>query len=165
MQHWNSPQKCTGAHWFLQHRTCNICSGPCGLPVLGSNCYVALTEWRQAQPRAFVISEAGGATLQADIRARSRDRCLDICCQTKSDCLPRGREGGESQTLIATICELKSCRVKSGWLSIKSKPQKFRFCVCGFLKRNTSGQTAHVLAICQQCFMSLRTDSSGFSAN
>lgn len=88
--HWNFPKSYTGALWFSEHRECNICSGACGLPELGSNCYIALTERRNTQPRVFVISEVCGAILRANIRARRRDRCLDICCQTKSDTLPKG---------------------------------------------------------------------------
>lgn len=111
---------------FFQQWKRNICSGACGLPVLGSNCYIALTERRRTQPRVFVISEVCGATLQANIRARGRDRCLDICCQTKSDTLPReqrgvggagrgapGRRKKISQTLLATICRLLCCSEKS----------------------------------------------------
>lgn len=52
----------------------------------------ALTERRKTQPRVFVISEVCGAILQANIRARRRDRCLDICCRTKSDALPKGQK-------------------------------------------------------------------------
>lgn len=88
--HRNFPKSYTGALWFSEHRECNICSGACGLPELGSNCYIALTERRNTQPRVFVISEVCGAILRANIRARRRDRCLDICCQTKSDTLPKG---------------------------------------------------------------------------
>lgn len=89
---------------FFEQWKCSICSGACGLPVLGSNCYIALTERRKTQPRVFVISEVCGAILQANIRAQGRDRCLDICCQTKSDTLPREQGGKKSQTLLATIC-------------------------------------------------------------
>lgn len=99
----------TGALWFFEQRKCNICSGACGLPELGSDCYIALAEQRKTQPRVFVISEVWGAILQANIRARRRDRCLDICCQTKSDTVPRRQEKKKAQTLLATICQLQ-CR-------------------------------------------------------
>lgn len=85
--------------FFFQQWKHNICSGACGLPELGSNCYIALTERRKTQPRVFVISEVCSAILQANIRARGRDRCLDICCQTKSHTLPR-EQGGEAEKKI-----------------------------------------------------------------
>lgn len=69
----------------FRHRNCHICCGPCVLPALGPNCSLALTERGNARPRVFVISEVCGATLQADVGAPGRDRCLHICCQTKSD--------------------------------------------------------------------------------
>lgn len=40
----NFPKSYTGAHGLFEHREYNICSGACGLPELGSNCYIALTE-------------------------------------------------------------------------------------------------------------------------
>lgn len=73
--------------------------------MLGSNCYIALTELRRTQPRGFVISEVCGATLQANIRADGEEtdvwtfavKLSQTLCQGNSE--GGGQEGGEKKNI------------------------------------------------------------------
>ncbi|MEQ2184057.1 hypothetical protein GOODEAATRI_004064 [Goodea atripinnis] len=77
--------------WFFEQRECNICSGACGLPELGSNCYSALTEREgKTRPSVFVISEVFAVPYCGPTSEHGEETdVLDICCKTKSDALPK----------------------------------------------------------------------------
>lgn len=113
-QRWQShhktfPKSQDEALWFFEQREYNICSGACGLPELGSNCYISLTEQGETWPSVFVISEVCGAILlarQHQSMEERRGRCLDICCQSKSDTARERKK--QAKTFPPTICRLWS---------------------------------------------------------
>lgn len=120
--HWNFPKSCTGALWFVEQRECNICSGACGLPELGSNCYIALTERRKTQPRVFVISEVCVVPYCRPTSEHGEETDVWTFAVKLSQTLcQRDGKKKKSQTLLATICPLQGCGEKSWWLSIRQE--------------------------------------------
>lgn len=120
-----TPLKFWSPSAFLQRGECNICSGACGPPVLGSNCYIARTGSGGERSRESLSSlKRAGATLRADIRARG-ERQMSGHLLSRYVAQPcQGDAGKGIPNFGGNFLQLRPGGVKSGWPSARRETEK-----------------------------------------